>query len=251
MNQKFDADQATALRAERVIEQLLETFDQVVSQGLLQPKNDVSQRVLIVAYGWWAYINRMAQAALTLRRAGLEHEASPIIRTILQYGLSLQWLTETGDTAVDAVEEYADDNMRLLQKTLGAAKWAPIEGFNLETPPRPPNPNPLVNKLRNFEELCISYGARELYVPFRALSAYVHPTTIGARAYLDQERGTISAQAVKTTTETLIIQTAMCLIQAGKAFSGLIDCDQLTTDLSAVDKTLGLTVTLWVPKRPS
>jgi hypothetical protein len=240
----FGADEATARRAEKVVEQLTGALEGLAAVGSIQVKPG-SSRVFIVAYGWWAYLTRSGQAVLTLRRAGLEHEASPIIRSILQHGLALQWLIDTGDGAVDAIDEYGNHNIRLLLDTMTKAKWSPVPGLNMTPLPKPASPNPLVTKLKNFEELCIAYNARELYVPFRLMSAYVHPTSVGARAYFDELSGTISASAIRTTVDTLIIQTAMCMIQAGRAISQLLVDDPLSSTLSQADSTLGLQVVLW------
>ena len=244
---QFDADEATALRAEQVVEQLADALDNIAAEGSIQaiPGNS---RVFIVAYGWWAHTTRSSQAVLTLRRAGLEHEASPIIRNILQHSLALQWLIDIGDKAVDAIEEYSDNNVRLLSDTMGKANWPPVPGLNLATPPKPATANPLVTKLKNFEELCVAYNAQQLYVPFRLMSAYAHPTAVGARAYLDERSGTISASVVESTTNTLIIQTAMCLIQAGKAFNQLLVGSTMGNALSKADETLGMQVTQWTPR---
>lgn len=174
-NAAFSDDEATAQRAEKVIEQLASSLDLMSAKGSVQV-HPGKGRVFVAAYGWWAFITRSSQAVLTLRRAGLEHEASPIVRAILQHGLVLQWLVDIGDSAVDAVKVYGDDNVRLLLKTMQDANWPAVPGLNLNPPPRPATPNPLVRKLKNFEELCVAYNALQLYVPFRLMSAYVHPT---------------------------------------------------------------------------
>jgi hypothetical protein len=158
----------------------------------------------------------------------------------------LQWLVDTGDEAADAVEEYGNNNVRLLLKTMADAKWPPVPGLNLTPPPPPAASNPLVNKIKNFEELCIAYNARELYVPFRLMSAYVHPTSIGARAYLGETPGQLSTSVV--TAGTLIIQTAMCLIQAGKVISKLLEGDPLGDTIAQAETTLGIQLALWSPK---
>ncbi|GEM_PF-5349908 len=207
----------------------------------LKPGKD---REFRAAYGWWVYITRSSQAVLTLRRSGLEHEASPIVRSILQHALVLQWLVEVGDAAIDAVSEYGDDNTRLLLQTMRQAIWPPIPGFNITAPPRPQSPNPLVSKIKNFEELCILYDARMLYVTFRLLSTYVHPASVGAMAYVDQPSGTLADRATGPTGPN-VVQTAMCLIQSGHVISQLLQGDPLRTGLAEAEATLGTQVEVW------
>ncbi len=243
----FSDDEATAQRAEKVIEQLASSLDLMSAKGSVQV-HPGKGRVFAAAYGWWAFIIRSSQAVLTLRRAGLEHEASPIVRAILQHGLVLQWLVDVGDTAVDAVKEYGDDNVRLLLKTMQDANWPAVAGLNLNPPPRPATPNPLVTKLKNFEELCTAYNALQLYVPFRLMSAYVHPTSVGSRAYFDETSGELAARATGTAEGPRIIQTAMCLIQSGKVISQLLIDDPLAGALANAEAELGIQLALWTPR---
>jgi hypothetical protein len=166
------------------------------------------------------------------------------VRSILQHALVLQWLVEVGDSANDAVSEYGDDNTRLLLQTMQQANWPPIPGFNITASLRPQSPHPLVSKIKNFEELCILYSARMLYVTFRLLSAYVHPTSVGAMAYIDQASGTLADRATGPTGPN-IIQAAMCLIQSGHVINQLLQGDPMGSALAEAEATLGIQVALW------
>jgi transcriptional regulator with XRE-family HTH domain len=240
----FDDDAATARRAEKVIEQLNAVLDFLASDGSIKAKSSTSERVFHLAYGWWTFIMRSSKAVLTLRHSALEHEASPIVRTVLQHGLVLQWLVDTGDSAVDAVEQYADANVRLLLKTMMDSDWPPVAGLTMVPPPVPEMRNLRVEKLRNFSSLCRDYDAYQLYVPFRLLSAYVHPTSVGASAYLDEQAGNLSPVAMSTS-NALVIQTAMCLIQASKAFAQLLSQNSLSHGVARAENTLGIEVAMW------
>ena len=236
-------DEETARRAEAVIERLIDALNDLASTGSVRVKAG-QDRTFLAAYGWWAFITRSAEAVLTLRRSGLEHEASPIVRSILQHALVLQWLLEVGDPAVDAVGEYGDGNTRLLLQTMQQANWPPIPGFNVTAAPKPQSPNPLISKIKNFEELCILYDARMLYVAFRLLSSYVHPTSVGAMAYIDQASATLADRATGPAGPN-IIQTAMCLIQSGRAINECLEGDPLRSVLTETEATLGTEIELW------
>jgi transcriptional regulator with XRE-family HTH domain len=240
----FEDDAATARRAEKVLEQLNAALDRLVSEGSIEAKPSTSERVFHLAYGWWAFMVRSGNAVLALRRYGLEHEASPIVRTVLQHGLVLQWLVDTGDSAVDSIEQDADANVRLLLKTMAASDWPPVAGLTMTPPPMPQVRNSSVEKLRNFAALCRDYNAYQLYVPFRLLSAYVHPTSVGAMAYLDEQTGNLSPVALSTS-NALVIQTAMCLIQASKAFGQLLAKNSLRDAVMRAESTLGIEVAMW------
>jgi len=123
-NDEFADNEETAARAIDVIAILTEGFDALADSGSVNVDYDKGL-VFLTAYGWWAGITRSAQAISTLHQSGLAHESAPIVRTVLQHTLALQWLVETGDKAVAAVQEYTDDNTRKLLKTLAEANWPP------------------------------------------------------------------------------------------------------------------------------
>jgi len=246
---EFIADKATARRAESAIETMTSALESLGSKGSVQIVHG-REKVFLLAYGWWAFVVRCSQAVVVLRRAGLGHEASPIVRGILQHGMVLQWLVDTGDDAVDAVAEYGDNNVRKLLRTMTEAKWPPVEGLTMSAPPTPASQNPLVHKIEDFSQLCIAYDARQLYVPFRLLSAYVHPTMVGARAYIEEATVELSSVALGDN-GPFVIQTAMCLIQATKVINQLLVGGPLRAAIGQAEKLLGMEVGLWFAGKKS
>lgn len=238
-NTEIGDNEESAARAEQVITTLVVAFEALAATGAVQVRSGAA-RVFTSSFGWWAGMTRSSQAVLTLRRCGLEHEAAPIVRSIVQHSLVLQWMVETGDAAIEAVTEYGDNNTRLLLDTLAQARWPVPDGFDPKVPPKPEVANPLVSKVKNFEELCIHYNARELYVTFRLLSAYAHPTATGAMAYVDHASGTPASRSTAPT-RGHILQTAICLTQAGHVINSLLqDPDgPLRESLDRVDQLLG------------
>jgi transcriptional regulator with XRE-family HTH domain len=243
----FDDNLEAAEGAEAVIERFNAALDRLPLKTSIQSMPSTSRDLFWLAYGWWAFIVRSSDAVLVLRRSGLEHEASPIVRTILQHSLTLQWLVDTGDDAVDAVREYAESSNRQLLKTMSQSEWPPVKGLTIEMPPKRVAPGPLVTRLRNFALLCKSYNAEQLYVPLRLLSSYVHPTTVGAWAYIDDASGELSPTATSAS-NALIIQTALCLTQATKTFNRLLADDSLSNTIDQAEEIIGVEVEEW-PRR--
>ncbi len=242
-NVEIGDDEESAGRAEQAITMLVDAFEGLAAAGSVRALPGTAN-LFKAAFGWWAGITRSSQAVLTLRRVGLEHEAAPIVRSIVQHSLVLQWMVEVGDAAVNAVAEYGDNNTRLLLDTLAQAKWELPDGFNPEVPPRPAVPNPLVSKVKNFEELCIRYDARKLYVTFRILSAYAHPTATGALAYFDQASGTPATRSTAPR-HANIVQSAICLTQTGRVMNSLLVDSPLGRSLDQVDEFLGAEFRPW------
>lgn len=242
-NIELGDDEESAARAEQAIAMLVDAFEGLVAAGSVQALAGMAN-LFTAAWGWWSGITRSSQAVLALRRAGLEHEAAPIVRSIVQHSLVLQWMVEVGDDAIKAVAEYGDNNTRLLIDTLAQAKWDLPDGFDPEVPPRPAVANPLVSKVKNFEELCIRYGARKLYVTFRLLSAYAHPTSTGALAYFDQASGTPATRSTAPR-HANIVQSAICLAQTGRVMNSLLQDSPLGKSLDQVDELLGAEFRPW------
>lgn len=242
-NAEIGDDEENVTRAEQAIEMLVAAFEALTASGSVRV-NSGAARLFTAAFGWWASINRSCQAVLVLRRSGLEHEAAPIVRSIVQHSLVLQWMAEVGDVALDAVTEYGDNNTRLLTETLKQAKWALPDGFDPQVPPKPAVANPLVSRVKNFEELCILYGARELYVTYRLLSAYAHPTATGAMAYVDHASGRPATRSTAPT-RGFIVQTAICLAQTGHVMNSLLEGGPLQETLDQVDQLLGAEIRPW------
>jgi hypothetical protein len=236
-------DEASAERAERVVEHFVGVLEEIAGSGTIKVLSDRA-RLFPCAFGWWAGITRSCQALLTLHRAGLAHEGAPIVRTVLQHALALQWLIETGDPALDAIAEYGDDNTRKLIDTLSESRWPLPDGWTTPRPAKPKTPHPLLPKLTDFSQMCRPYGALQLYVPFRLLSAHAHPTSVSAMAYVDGDTGHLQINATGPTRGHLI-QAAMCLIQAWKIMSAAVDDIILDDAVAKAEGILGVEVGLW------
>lgn len=243
---KIADNEETARRALDVIAILNDALDSLTQTGSVDVGAD-KQRVFYVAYGWWASITRSSRAVAMLYEAGLGHEAGPIVRTILQHTLALHWLVDVGDDALDAVAEYGDDNTRLLLKTMADAKWLLPDGVDATAPPEPAEPHPLKNKIKVFEQLCIAYDARTLYVPYRLLSAQIHPSPSGANAYIDLASEELLGNA-KSESYGQLIDTARSLIQAGHVIGPLLEQDTIREAVARAEDRLGVRFGLWTRK---
>jgi hypothetical protein len=67
---------------------------------------------------------------------------------------------------------------------------------------------------------------------------------VGARAYLNDQSGDLSVTATSSS-NALIIQTAVCLIQAGKPFNQLLAKHSLKNTITQAESTLGIEVAIW------
>ena len=135
----------------------------------------------MAAYGWWSRIVRTAQAIAVLHRAGLAHEAAPLVRTNLHHSIALQWLIVYPDEARAALAwEHQSQGGKMLRKAIE-------EGWDLGPdaawdPPTDRAPEGYLY-LQSTEALCERMGVRDAYVSFLVQSKLTHPTGFSADVY--------------------------------------------------------------------
>jgi hypothetical protein len=243
---EFEDDQATADRAIAAIRIIATALDGVAKAGPSQSLTPTTtQRVFLLAYGWFASIVRTGELVALAHENGLRHECSASARVVLQHTLALQWLTEGGDPAFDAVEADAERRAYDLVKELHDTGWPIPAGFTMQATTKPAKSGALEEQIDNFKAMCALYkGGDQLYVPFRLQSGYAHPSYVGAQAYLIPEKSELSPTAV-TDTYAHLIDTTRCVIQAGLAFTTLLADNLLANEVANAQRTLGIEFGLW------
>lgn len=242
----FEDDAATAQRAVAAIRIIAATLDRIAKAGPSQPRTpNTTQGVFNLAYGWFASIVRTSELIALAHENGLRHECSASARVVMQHTLALQWLTEGGDPAFDAVEAAAERSAYDLVNELKETKWPIPAGFTMQVATKPAKSGALEEQIDNFKAMCALYkDGPQLYVPFRLQSGYTHPSHVSAQAYLIPEKGELSPTAV-TDTYAHLTDTTRCLIQAGHAFATLLVDGHLANEVAKAEKTLGIEFSLW------
>ena len=83
-----------------------------------------------------------------------------------------------------------------------------------------------------------------LYVPYRVLSGYIHPSPVGAMAYIDSSTGELLSNA-KSESYGGLIDTARSVIQASKVIGPLLEQDTVRSATSRAEDRLGVQLELW------
>lgn len=242
----FEDDAATAQRAAAAISIIATTLDGIAKAGPSQPLTPTTtQRVFLLAYGWFASIARTSELIALAHKNGLRHECAASSRLVLQHTLALQWLIEGGESAADAVDADGERRAHDLEKELTETGWPIRAEFTMQHPTKPAKGGALEHQIDNFKAMCAVYrGGDQLYVPYRLQSGYAHPSYVGAMAYLVREEGELSPTAV-TDTYAYLLDTTRCLIQAGHAFATLFVDNHLANEVAKAEKTLGAEFSLW------
>lgn len=235
----FEDNADTAQRAVAVIKQLATVFSRIASADSVAARRE-SQEIFPVAFGWWARITRTSEAVALLYASDLGHESAPLVRSVMQHALALQWLTENGAASLAAVYEYGETHYKNLMDSAEKVDWDLPPG--LRTPEPATQKNTWVSELRNFEQMCSLYDDKGIYAVFRILSSYSHPTYHSARAYylhIEGEEARLSGRST-VSSERYVIQCALSQIQAGLAISMVLQDDRLPEAVRSAAQRLGV-----------
>ncbi|GAA5103010.1 hypothetical protein GCM10025762_03090 [Haloechinothrix salitolerans] len=216
-------------RADEVIAELVAAYDAVVAAEQASALQENVGRLRCM-YGWWAWINRSSKLLLAAAAAGLEHEAAPNVRSILEHTLALLWVCDEGNTALDAIEAAWKVRQGELYDELIAAGWpVPDDVTRADTVE-----HPRMRTILKIHRLFVAYDAHYLYIPYRMLSTHVHPSAKGATGYLTDDG--LSAQPTRPGNDRVLV--ALCLMWAAEAMNTVFAGDQLSAAISRVEEIL-------------
>jgi hypothetical protein len=219
----------TVEQAREAIRTLIDAFDTLTNAGAVNPQA-ADERLFTDVFGWWAWINNSSKLVLLAYDAGLGHEASPSVRSILEHAVVMQWVIDDREPATAAIAAKAADNRRKLFDDATAQGWAIPDDIT--------RPEPTRQTMPDFASLCARYDAKILYIPYRMLSAHVHPSAKGAETYVDRETLELHTHADKNTRSDLVL-VAICLLQTAQAINALTSDRPLTAAIAAANAPFG------------
>lgn len=223
------SQRVTAEQAREAIRALIDAFDTFTNAGTVNVQA-ADEQLFTDVFGWWVWINNSSKLVLLAHDAGLGHEASPSVRSILEHAMVMQWVIDDREAATAAITAKAAENRRKLFDDATAQGWAiPANIIRPEATPQ---------TMLNFASLCARYDAKILYIPYRMLSNHVHPTAKGAEAYVDRETLDLRTHADNDTRSDLVL-VALCLLQAAQAINALTADQPLAAAIAAANEPFG------------
>jgi hypothetical protein len=142
-----------------------------------------SQRVAVLAHGWYTHVRRNGRALQVLTNAGFEHEGAPLRRSMIEHALGLHWLADAAEDAVDAL------------LTGHRETWKKIAGSMTDGwPVTPEDLNPVLSIVipkssestyLAFKHLCGRYDEPDLYVAWLLETGHSHASYASAAAYVE------------------------------------------------------------------
>ncbi|MFD9123572.1 hypothetical protein [Kitasatospora sp. NPDC059571] len=232
----------TAQGAHRAVAHLVKLLNDA-GGGDIEVNRD-SRDAFLVAWGWWARVIRSGHAVSLLSLNSVGHESSPIVRSIAEHTMQLVWLAGSGNEAVKAtVEEHEANRKALLESVVKAEAegWQIPDGTDEPVLPPPGDEHPLRAEL-GFESLCRLFDQPGLYVIYRMLSGYAHPSLTSSETYLHQnpETGVTGiATTPQTSDEETVIHAAYCMIQATRTIGGLCNDERFGKAAERAEELLG------------
>lgn len=223
------SQRVTAEEAREAIRTLTDAFDTLTASGAVNVQA-ADEQVFTDVFGWWVWINNSSKLVLLAHDAGLGHEASPSVRSILEHAVLMQWVIDDREAATAAIAAKAADNRRKLFDNATAQGWTIPDGIT--------RPEPTPQSMLDFASLCARYDAEAFYIPYRMLSAHVHPSAKGAEAYVDRETLDLRTHAGNDSRPDLVL-IAICLLQAAQAINALTADQPLSAAIAEANAPFG------------
>lgn len=196
----------------------------------------------ILGYGWWLRVVRSSDAIRVLHDSGYDHEASPLLRSVLHHAAALEWLRLTPEQVIEAVSyEHQVRRRKLYQKAMNR-QWD-VASMRIGPPPAAPRPASL-ELLERFERLADVVGAPNMYVAYMLESGYAHPSGIGSEVYVDDVDEKVVLLPSSKVPGVPLRQTAVFAGVASRSFGLLIDRSELVAVADEMGRKLGVSTTL-------
>lgn len=221
------------------ISQLVDGFTSLVHVHWISS----DRRIVALSWGWWATINRTARAILMLTSIGQSREAVPLVRVVFEHSLYMQALIRHGEPAVDAAVR---EHIRQSRSFILSAKDGPVLGGkeidvnDIELPEATPD----AAWTQQVVTICDRLGlTNTLYVIYRTLCRYVHPTLFAAEQFLrspDSIDLGISKEPDFNQDSDLLFWTGVMMVWAGQALNALLAQPVLSQELQKAAQELGV-----------
>lgn len=194
----------------------------------------------LFGHGWYRHCVRVCEACLVLLDARMDHENAALRRSLLEHTTALIWLANSGQTAIDALQQHHQYGVRMLLDSLTGDGWPEVpsettEMLGLKLPSSPEG------FLLAFRPKLKEFGLEALESPWLIDSGVAHPSQRSA-SYFWKRSGDDSVTPVLDPVETDHLPTlagnAQLLFLATIAVNELLD-GGLAVPLAKAAKVLG------------
>jgi hypothetical protein len=150
----------------------------------------------------------------------MAHEATDLIRSVLEYTVVMHWIIERGEPGVDAMLanqskrvkawlHHAEGTSLMVPSELAKELSADVSGIDES------------KALKQFEQICSEVDACDLYAVYGVQSLYTHPTITTSNTYTNPI-GQLTLKPNGPGPDGNVMMLAYCLIWAQRAFDQLM-----------------------------
>lgn len=224
-------------------------------------------RVVSLAMGWWVTVNRSADALMFLYHVDHFYEALPVFRCLFEHALFLHALVNQGERAVDAAIAEQTRHRRNLGESIVKGpipEQVAAAGFSLPQELLRDEPDAATTPVKDsmwtqqIQAICDRTSTSgTLYVVYRLICNYVHPSVRGAWQFvkfpdhLDSDEDGPSGEHELDSLDfykgthlpiesDLLFWTAVLMIWAGYALAKLLEQPDLRAEIEPLAKELGV-----------
>jgi hypothetical protein len=173
------SDHAETERVEElqsILGELLTIWDNRPGKTSVGKGRKIEPARLAVVLALASHTHRLARAAITLHEAHMDLEAMPLVRGVLEYGLTAQWMFHNEAEALTGFINEQQRQRRAAGKAMLDLGWgdpAEIAGI-VEKAIGPPSTGS--GPARSFQQLCDDFAplGPQMYAVYRVLSGYTH-----------------------------------------------------------------------------
>jgi len=184
MSESVEGDRVEELWG--VLDELLVIWDGRPVQTSVGRGSRVTPARLAVVLAFASHTHRLARAVVHLHEAGMELEAMPLVRGVLEHGLTAQWMVNNEEALAGFVNEQQRQRRNTGQVMLRLG-WGDTDEVAAIIAKSVMVPSTGDGPARVFQQLCEDFDplGSELYAAYRVLSSLTHPGNHIVDSYLD------------------------------------------------------------------
>ncbi|MFB7745405.1 DUF5677 domain-containing protein [Streptomyces sp. NPDC056132] len=218
-----------------LLPRLLGLYPRVVGDPAQRRIRQSHAEVGHVAHGWYMRCHRGVLAVLALEAEGLQVEAAPIRRSVVEHVVALKWLAEQGAVVADILRRGAARDADRRKAAVKAANWTSVDMALFDAVIHDAQGlDPQYDTLLSFKHRCDRFGTPHDWTTYLNETAQSHPSWESALPYLDITSGRPMA---RTTPAPAFDQAGFCtihLLEALICISQIIDSDYLGAELGEI-----------------
>ncbi len=174
MSDRAETERVEELRS--ILDELLMIWDDRPEKTSVGKGRTIEPARLAVVLALASHTHRLARAAMTLHAVDMDLEAMPLVRGVLEYGLTAQWMFHNEAEALAGFINEQQRQRRAAGKTILELGWGNADEITAIIEKATGFPSTGDGPARSFQQLCNDFAplGPQMYAVYRVLSGYTH-----------------------------------------------------------------------------